>query len=145
MHPKLPFPHLVLGAIFAFASVAPALADPTNVPLDTDTTVNGIPVACTGVGESKLNPHWNTYGVRVEFSGPGGELLGDETLTITDAKGAEVVSVACEGPWILLTLPQGTYRVEGRLTGTETKPQTGYFKPSPSGQSRLELSFPDAS
>lgn len=135
---------LALAVTLAVASAAPTLAEPTVVPLDTDATVNGIPVACTGVGESKLNPHWRSYGVLVEFSGPGGELLGDETLKIMDAKGAEVVSVACEGPWILLTLPPGTYRVDGRLTGTDAKPQTGWFKPSPGHQSRLELSFPDA-
>jgi hypothetical protein len=145
MHPKRALSCFAATAILALASAAPALAEPIAVPLDTETTLNGIPVACTGVGEAKLNPHWKTYGVLVEFSGPGGELLGDETLRITDAKGDPVVSIACEGPWILLTLPPGTYRVEGRLTGTDAKPQTGYFKPSHGGQSRLELSFPDAS
>jgi hypothetical protein len=131
------------GVILALASGAGAAA-PIVVPLDTETTVNGVPVACTGVGEAKLNPHWDTYPVRVEFSGANNELLADEALTIFDEGGAEVVSVACEGPWILLKLPPGSYRIEGRLSKVEARPQSGYFKVTPDGPVHLELRFPDA-
>ena len=130
-------------AVLAAAGVAWAAA-PTVVPLDTETTVSGVPVACTGVGESKLNPHWDTYPVRVEFSGADNGLLADEALTIFDAAGAEVVSVGCQGPWILLKLPPGSYRIEGRLPKTEAKPQSGYFKIPPDGPVHLSLHFPDA-
>jgi hypothetical protein len=131
------------GAILAAAGVASA-ASPTIVPLDTETTVSGVPVACTGVGESKLNPHWDSYPVRVEFSGADNGLLADDALTIFDAAGAEVVSVACSGPWILLKLPPGSYRIEGRLPKTETRPQSGYFRVTPDGPAHLSLHFPDA-
>ncbi len=133
-------------ALAAAAGLIPAIAsaEPTSVPLDTETTVSGVPVACTGVGESKLNPHWNAYPVRVEFSGADNGLLADEALTIFDAAGAEVVSVACEGPWILLKLPAGSYRIEGRLPKTQTLPQSGFFRVTPDGPVHLELRFPDA-
>ena len=127
----------------AAAGVASA-ASPTIVPLDTETTVSGVPVACTGIGESKLNPHWDSYPVRVEFSGADNGLLADDALTIFDEAGAEVVSVGCAGPWILLKLPPGSYRIEGRLPKAQAIPQSGYFRVTPDGPVHLELRFPDA-
>ncbi|HXQ12703.1 MAG TPA: hypothetical protein VN805_17060 [Caulobacteraceae bacterium] len=135
---------LAAVAIVVAATGAASAASPTSVPLDTETTVGGVPVACTGVGESKLNPHWNSYPVRVEFSGADNGLLADEALTIFDDAGAEVVSVACAGPWILLKLPPGSYRIEGRLPKTQAMPQSGYFRVTPDGPVHLELRFPDA-
>jgi hypothetical protein len=135
---------LALAAIAIGLAAAPAVAAPTAVPLDTETTVSGVPVACTGVGEAKLNPHWNSYPVRVEFSGADNQLAARGALTVFDEHGAEVVSVACEGPWILLKLPAGSYRIEGRLPGTEAAPQRGYFRVTPDGPTHLELRFPDA-
>jgi hypothetical protein len=130
-------------AIAAVAAAPASVAAPTSVPLDTEATVSGVPVACTGVGESKLNPHWDSYPVRVEFSGADNGLLTDEALTIFDQAGAEVVSVACAGPWILLKLPPGSYRIEGRLPKTQAMPQSGYFRVTPDGPVHLELRFPD--
>ena len=134
---------IALAAAASFAPVV-ALAAPTTVPLDTETTVSGVPVACTGIGESRLNPHWDTYQVRVEFSGADNGLLADEALTIFDATGAVVVGIACEGPWILLKLPPGSYRIEGRLPKTQAAPQSGYFRVTPDAPVHLELRFPDA-
>ncbi|HLK23159.1 MAG TPA: hypothetical protein VKT30_00720 [Caulobacteraceae bacterium] len=122
-----------------------ASAEPAKVPLDTETVVQGVPVACTGVGQTRLNPHWDSYPVRVEFSGADNALLADEAVTISDGKGAEVVSVSCEGPWILFKLPPGDYRIEGRLLDEEARPQTGFFRVPRNGPTHLELRFPDAS
>jgi hypothetical protein len=131
------------AAVLAVAGVSGA-AGPTVVPLDTETTVSGVPVACTGVGEAKLNPHWDSYPVRVAFSGAKGDLLADEALTIFDANGAAVASVGCSGPWILLKLPPGGYRIEGWLPKGEAAHQSGYFRVPPDGPVHLELHFPDA-
>jgi len=136
---------IALVALAALALAGVAVAEPTKLSLDTETVVDGVPVACTGVGQSRLNPHWDTYPVRVEFSGADTSLLADEALTIFDEKGAPVVSVACEGPWILLKLAPGAYRIEGRLLDQEAQPQKGYFKVPRSGPTHLELRFPDAS
>ncbi len=133
------------AAVMALAVASVAVAAPTSVPLDTETTVSGVPVACTGVGQSRLNPHWDSYPVRVEFSGADNALLADEALRILDEKGAEVVSVSCEGPWILLKLAPGAYSIEGWLIGEDAKPQRGFFKVPRNGPTHLELRFPDAS
>ena len=135
---------IVAAVVMLAASGAALGAAPTIVPLDTETTVSGVAVACTGVGEAKLNPHWDTYAVRVEFSGANNDLLADEALTIFDAAGAEVVSVGCSGPWILIKLPPGGYRIEGWLLKAEAKHQSGYFRVPPDGPVHLELRFPDA-
>jgi len=130
-------------AVLAAAGAATA-AGPTVVPLDTETTVAGVPVACTGVGEAKLNPHWDSYPVRVAFAGANGDLLADEALTIFDESGAVVVSVGCTGPWILLKLPPGGYRIEGWLPKREAARQSGFFRVPPDGPVHLDLRFPDA-
>jgi hypothetical protein len=134
---------LIVAAAVAVQMGAGAAA-PTIVPLDTEASVSGVPVACTGVGEAKLNPHWDSYPVRVAFSGAKGDLLADEALTIFDATGAAVASVGCSGPWILLKLPPGGYRIEGWLPKGEAAHQSGYFTVPPNGPVHLELHFPDA-
>ena len=87
------------------AAATDAAAQPVRVPLDQETTIGGIGVACTGIGQTKDDPKWKAYPVLVEYAGPGGELLANVTLTVSDAKGAAMLSAWCEGPWILLKLP----------------------------------------
>jgi hypothetical protein len=135
---------IAASAIAMLVAAGPAAAAPTVVPLDTETTVSGVPVACTGVGEAKLNPHWDSYPVRVAFSGAKGDLLADEALTIFNESGAVVASVGCTGPWILLKLPPGGYRIEGWLPRGEAAHQSGFFRVPPDGPVHLELHFPDA-
>jgi hypothetical protein len=139
-----------MSSVAAAAAVALAAgwagaanAQPTKVPLDAETTVDGVPVACTGVGQTKLDPHWTTYPVRAEFSDAKNAYLANEAITVWDAHGRQVVSVSCEGPWILLKLAPGSYRIEGRLLDMAAKPRTAPFKPPAKGQMRLVLQFLD--
>ena len=121
-----------------------AVAEPTSIPPDTETTVGGVPVACTGIGQTKLDPRWSAYPVRVEFSDSHDKYLGDAEITVWDAHGRPVLSVACAGPWILLRLEPGAYKIEGRLPDNATaKPRTAPFRPPSKGQMRLVLKFPD--
>ncbi len=131
------------AAAASLVLAAGATAAPTAVPLDGEATVGGIGVGCTGIGESKLDPKWQAYPVRVEFSDANNEYLANEVLTVRSAGAAELVTVACEGPWILLKLPPGSYSVVGRVPGTSAQPRTRQL-PTPShGQMRLVLKFPD--
>jgi hypothetical protein len=134
---------IALAAAVAFALAGRAAADPVAVPIDSEATVGGIGVGCTGVGESKLDPKWLAYPVRVEFSDANNDYLANEVLTVWNAKGDELLNVSCEGPWILLKLPPGAYRVEGRAPGTSANPRTATFRPPSHGQMRLVLKFPD--
>jgi len=117
--------------------------EPINIPADTETAAGGVPVACTGIGQTKLDPRWTAYPVRVEFSDSHDKYLTDVEITVWDARGRSVLSVKCAGPWILLRPAPGAYRIEGRLLDVTAAPRTAPFKPPAKGQIRLVLKFPD--
>lgn len=127
----------------ALAATPPPLA-PVVLPVDSPTTVNGVEAACTGVGQTRNDPQWQAYGVRVEFSNARNEYLVGGAIMVRDSAGRELVNVSCDAPWVLLRLPKGAYRVEGRLTGSDAKPRSAPFEAPAAGQLRVVLQFPDA-
>ena len=138
---------LALAAgLLTFGAASFAAADePTRVPLDTETTIGGVEVACTGIGQTKDDPKWLAYGVRVEFATALHTYLANEVVTLTDPKGAQVLSVSCDGPWVLLRLPVGKpYKVEARLLDESSAPRTATVKAPKHGQTRFVITFPDA-
>jgi hypothetical protein len=136
----------VLGVALVAASSLIAVAQPasTHIALDTETIVDGVGVGCTGIGQTKFDPRWSAYSVRIEFSDAQNAYLADEVATVWDAQGRAIASVGCEGPWILFKLPAGAYRVEGRLTDQTAQPRTASFNAPARGQLRVILKFPDA-
>lgn len=114
---------------------------PVTVPLDGETVLNGVGVACTGIGGTKDDPKWLAYPVRLEFSNPQREYLIGATITLADAKGTEIFTATCGGAWLLLKLPDaGSYRVTGRMSdGKTSKPQM--VKSPAKGQTRVILIF----
>lgn len=72
--------------------------------------VNGVQSVCTGVtSDTRINPEWKNYSLRLEFAGQAGQYLGDETVNVSGH--GENLSVHCRGPWVLMMLPPGTYHV----------------------------------
>ena len=131
---------LTLAALVA----SPAMAAPTHVPLDGEITVGGIGVGCTGIGQTKLQPKWGAYPVRVEFANARRDYLAGEQVSVS-AGGRQVLSITCEGPWVLLKLPAGrTYNVEARLTDQATAPHSTKVTAPKHGQGRFVIEFPDA-
>ena len=129
---------LLLGAAALLAAGA-ADAQTTRVPLDQETVVDGVKVGCTGIGQSKDDPKWQAYNVRVEFADTARGYLADETLTLY---GAHELTVKCEGPWILLQLPPGkTYTVTGTVPHVQTPQALKITAPS-QGQGVFVLTFP---
>ena len=95
---------ILVGMAF---SARPALAD--------------APYECSGIGEegraaAQSVPHT----LRLVFARPDGHYLGNVAARITDGGGTELVAAQCPGPWILLDLPAGTYKVFASFEG-ETK------------------------
>ncbi|RAK51125.1 hypothetical protein DJ017_19355 [Phenylobacterium soli] len=80
----------------------------------------------------------------MEFSNALNEYLGGGSVTVKDRKGAEVLSLSCDAPWILMRLPAGTYTIEGQPVDSAAKPRSAPFTPPKTGQMRLVLQFPDA-
>ena len=52
---------------------------PENQPMD----VNGVQAVCTGTtSDVRMDPQWQSYSLRLEFAGKGGQYLGDETVNV---------------------------------------------------------------
>lgn len=60
--------HQTIAALAAAAALAGGALQPLALPVDQETSIGGVPVACTGLGQTKLDPRWARYPVRVEFS-----------------------------------------------------------------------------
>lgn len=140
-----------LAALALCTGVAPpvwAQSGDSNLPqavsLDTDLTIGAVEVGCTGIGQTKHDPRWAAYPVRIEFANAQSLYLSDATIDLANASGAPLASISCEGPWILLKLPAGRYTVHARLNGSTAKPRSASFSPPAKGQMRLVLQFPDA-
>jgi hypothetical protein len=136
-----------LGLAIAVLAAAPCAAQPAEhaavtVALDQERTVGDIGVACTGVGQTKADPHWLSYSVRLEFADPAREYLANEAVAVSDASGRELAAVKCEGPWILFKLPPGAYKATGWLPGSPLAPASASFRAPAKGQLRLVLQFP---
>jgi hypothetical protein len=100
---------LPLAAAFAVLAIAlPAWAQEGDPILE----ANGVKYACAGVGKASRNdPRWAAFPVRLEFAAANGDFLGDPAVTVTDGAGKQVFSAQCNGPWVLIELPAGSYKV----------------------------------
>lgn len=127
-------------AVALFAA-APALA--ASMPMDTPTDIGSVNAVCTGVGSAENDPRWTAYPVRVVFSNGGAQFLSGVHLTLNQ-DGKTLATVDCDGPWVLLKLPKGDYRVTATLTGQPGgKPHSADFSTSGMGaQQRVEIQFP---
>jgi hypothetical protein len=75
-----------------------ALLPVQPLPVDRGVSIAGIPVACTGVGETRQDPRWADYPVRVEFSDAQAKYLTDAQVVLIDAKGKALFRVSCAPP-----------------------------------------------
>ena len=131
-------------AAFVAASTAGGQT-PTPIAYDSETTIGGVGVACSGIGQSKDQARWLAYSVRIEFADATGLYLADETLTLSDPAGTTLLGVSCKGPWLLLKLPdRRAYRVDAQLAGRSAAPVSATVKSPEHGQARVVLTFPKA-
>lgn len=136
---------IIAGAIASTVAAAGVVnAAPITVPLNREMVLNSVQVGCTGVGQSRLQPRWTKYPVRIEFAGVSGDYLANVVAVVTRVDGAAMFEVGCEGPWLLFELPPGRYKVEGRVMGSNAQPQTATFTSPATGQARVVLHFPGA-
>jgi hypothetical protein len=136
----------VLAACLSPLAVYEASAqdNTTQVPqllvLDTPTDVNGIETVCTGIdSDSRNDPRWMAYPLRLEFAAGSRAYVADETVSI--AGGGTALQVHCPGPWLLAKLPAGKYNVIATVEGGITKSATVTVPKS--GQVRAVLHFPE--
>ena len=114
--------------------------DVAALAMDTPTQISGVETVCTGVGlESREDPRWAAYSLKVEIAGKGGQYLGDVHVVVSK-DGRSVVDANCGGPWLLFKLPAGKYQVTAIVEGN-TASSVAYA--SASGQGRIILRFPE--
>ena len=121
---------VAIGTSLAFAQGAKGLPDVVQ-------KINGIDTACTGASsEAREEAKWAEYPFRLEFVGKDGQFLGDEMVTVR-GNGVDVM-VHCEGPWVLMKLPKGSYQV------TMDVAEGGHRTMTMSSPGRTVMRFPDA-
>ncbi len=73
---------------------------------------------CSGIGLEAREAAENVpHTLRLIFARPDGHYLGGVEASLSDAGGNEILAVRCPGPWVLLKLPDGTYRVTASFEG----------------------------
>jgi hypothetical protein len=113
---RLPlFPASIL--LLALASAPVALAQQGMLKPEVS---NGVPYLSGGIGDEerdeidRARPGYNTKLVLSEASG---SYVADVKLTVANALGEPIVSIAGAGPLVLLQLPPGSYLVTASLDG----------------------------
>ena len=105
---------MLIAAILVIAQAA-AAAD--LAPLSPAAVRSG------GVGEEERQALERDarYNLKVIAARRDGAYLADVDVTIVDQRGAQVLVMHMEGPWLLAELPPGQYRVVGDYRGTMQK------------------------
>jgi hypothetical protein len=117
---------------------------PTPIAADGVATVGGVKVACTGIGQTRDDPRWAAYPVRIEVSDAKNQYLAGAIVQVSDKAGKPLLGVSCDDAWVLLKLKAGTYKVFTSLIGSSAKPRTATIHAPASGQVRVVMQFPDA-
>jgi hypothetical protein len=106
---------------------------------DEELTYQGIQYACTGVGESKEDPKWKTYPLKLMFTAGTKAYVADVSVTIQDSSGKIVLKVNCDSPWLLARLKSGNYSVTAQASGAGSK--TVQVSVPSSGQKEMVIRF----
>ena len=116
----------MLAFALATATVLPVAAQADDMsaapPNDTvQTSASGLQYVCTGIAESKFDPQWEAFPLKLVVATVEGDYLGDFTATIADGSGATVFDAHCLAPWMLVNLPAGHYTATLTTRGTFRK------------------------
>lgn len=112
------------------------------LPMDAPVKLGGITAVCTGVGSAKDDPQFAAYPIKLEFSNGGAQFVSNENVKLMNNTGALVTEFDCQGPWVLLELPKGTYSVTATQPDATRGPKTVKFDTPATGQKRIEIQFP---
>ena len=99
-----------------------------------------------GIGEgaaADFKAAQSHYALSIEMSRralPKNEYVSDADVKIVDAKGVAVLQTKADGPFMLVKLPPGTYRIEATLDGKTAKSRA--LKVGSKGSTHASLVFP---
>ena len=126
------------AVLFATALGTGAAVAQNQMPVeDQPMTIGGIETVCTGSGlDARADPQWRAYPFHLEVAGKSGQYLGDEQVSVTG--NGQSVSVHCVGPWVLMKLPAGSYKVSLDV------PEGGHRDLTVKVPGRIVVHFPNA-
>lgn len=84
-------------------------------------TYDGIEYVCTGVAETRDDPRWQRYPLKLVFATEKGEYLADVSVKVEDASGNLALEADCDAPWLVADLPAGSYEVTATASGGHTE------------------------
>lgn len=116
----------MLAFALATAMVLPVAAQADDMsaapPNDTvQTSASGLQYVCTGIAESKFDPQWEAFPLKLVVATVEGDYFGDFTASIADGSGTTVFDAHCLAPWMLVNLPAGSYTATLTTRGTFEK------------------------
>jgi hypothetical protein len=107
---------------------------------DTPTNINGVETVCTGVGNTKDDPRWVAYPVKIVLATTGGADLANAHVVL--AKGGRLLAETdCDAPWVLFKAPPGKYTATATLIGGSGQSHSTSFSTSGSGQKEVNILF----
>jgi hypothetical protein len=86
-------------------------------------TSHGYPYLFGGVSSNErevMEQRGKAYNVKLVFAEKRGAFISGVSVVLADGKGAEIVSLATDGPWFYIQLPPGSYTARATFKG-ETK------------------------
>lgn len=128
------------GALLALVL---GLAGPEGVRADEEGSFRGIRFACAGISkESRGDPRWQAYALKISFAAADGSYLADVDVTIRDSSGDVALEISdCLAPWVLADLAPGSYEVTGVVLDRYSKNQV--VKVGAGGQKAVILRYPE--
>lgn len=130
----------VLAQVAAI-SVAITGAGPAEVS-DRVMTYDGVEYACTGIAESRSDPRWERYPLKLVFAAASGDFLANVRVKVEDASGNVALQAECDAPWLVADLPAGRYDVTATAAGGFT--ETASVQVTRGKQVETTLHYPDA-
>jgi hypothetical protein len=112
---------LVIGALLAFALAEVAAQTPEDSTAPEPPALqqsNGVKFLNGGASEedrNRLRAQTADYPLAIALSGPGGEYIVADALTMKNRAGAEIATVPNAGPVVMFNLPPGQYVAEVTL------------------------------
>lgn len=94
----------------------PVAAQPTS----------SVPFTCVGASADQREAAASvSHTLKLVFAEPSGHFLADVATQVSDANGNVLLHIVCGGPWLLLDLAPGQYRIEASFEGeSKTVPVT---------------------
>ena len=103
-----------------------------DLPVDRSTSVMGVRVACTGIGESEQDEtRWRNYPVKLEAVGGYGQYLADEEVTLHGPYRAQPLRIRCDAPWVLMRLEPGRYQCDDGISAQRSRTASQFFGTAP--------------